>query len=248
MNTIGIDHNLDWPRIRHLLKIGLMAAFLVLIGDMLLGYGITDESLTGPEQLLSKYETASAARIAWSALLGLIGIPLEGLSYFAIYRLMADGSMKHAHVYRSGIFGILIFGGGGVHVPCCALVYYYQKMLALHPAAAISETLSFALYFLLPATVIFLIFLIILIAAQISAFAKGVTPLPKWCWIFSPAMGIVCNVLLKLAGNHAFTNALMTGWISLGNLWTFGGLLLVTRRYAGQAQTEKPEQGRKLSC
>lgn len=231
MNTIGIEHNLDWFRIRHLLKIGLIAAFMVLIGDMLLGYALMNENLSGLEFMLSKYEAVSTARILWAALLGLVGIPLEGLSYFAIYRMMADKSEKHAHRYRAGIFGILIFGGCGVHVPCCALVYYYQKMLEFHVPNAMAEVLSFAKYFLIPATIIFLIFLIILIATQISAFAKGMTPLPGWCWIFSPLFGVVFNLLLKFAGNHPVTNALATAWISIGNIWMFGGLLLMTRKY-----------------
>ena len=41
---------------------------------------------------------------------GLVGIPIEVLSYFGVYRLMADRSSKHAHAYRAGIFGMLIFG------------------------------------------------------------------------------------------------------------------------------------------
>ena len=39
MNTIGINHNLDRPRIRKLLIIGLFASVLTGIGDFLLGYG-----------------------------------------------------------------------------------------------------------------------------------------------------------------------------------------------------------------
>lgn len=234
MNTIGIDHPLDWSRIRHLLKIGLIAAFMVLLGDMLLGYGVMSDGLTGIERLLSKYETASTARIVCSAMLGLIGIPLEGLSYFAVYRMMACRSERHAHMYRAGILGILTFGACGVHVPCCALVYYSHKLLEWNAYNALAEVIAFAGYFLLPATLLFLIFFVILVAAQISAFAKGMTPLPSWCWVFSPAFGVAMIVCLKLAGNHPVINALSTGWISLGNIWMFGGLLLMTRGYAGR--------------
>ena len=65
----------------------------------------------------------SDARIFWSALLGLVGIPIEVLSYFGVYRLMADRSSKHAHAYRAGIFGMLIFGAL-VHVMCCAVPFF----------------------------------------------------------------------------------------------------------------------------
>ncbi len=46
-------------------------------------------SLSGIERMLSFYGSLSDVRIFWSSLLGLIGIPLEGLCYFGIYRLMA---------------------------------------------------------------------------------------------------------------------------------------------------------------
>jgi len=39
MNTIGIDHNLDRPRIRKLLTIGLFASVLTGIGTMFLSFG-----------------------------------------------------------------------------------------------------------------------------------------------------------------------------------------------------------------
>lgn len=78
-NDIGIDSRLDWKRIAKLFRIGLFAGILVLIGDMLLGWGVPDESLSGMEKELSAYLTLSDTRIFWSAFLGLIGIPLEGL-------------------------------------------------------------------------------------------------------------------------------------------------------------------------
>ncbi len=226
-NNIGIDSSLDWKRIRKLLKIGIFAALMVLVGDMLLGWGVTDESKNGIEQFFSRYLSVSDSRIFWSAMLGLIGIPLEGLCYFGIYRMIAPYFPKLAHAFRLGIFGVLIFGGAGVHVPCCAAVYFYRKMNELSPEV-IAETLKFAEYFLIPATVIFFVFFIIMAASQIKAFASGNTPLPKWCWIFSVVFGIVLIIPLKLF-NTELSNALATGWISLGNLWMFGGLLAVSR-------------------
>ena len=63
MNPIGIDIAPDWKRIRHLFKIGIFAALLVLIGDMLLGWVAADESLTGIEGYFSRYLTVSDVRI-----------------------------------------------------------------------------------------------------------------------------------------------------------------------------------------
>lgn len=233
MNTIGIEKNFDLKRIRHLFKLGIFAAVMVLIGDMLLGWGVSDPELTGTDSYFSKYLAVSDARFFWSALLGLIGIPIEVLSYFGVYRLMADRSPKHAHAYRAGIFGMLIFGAF-VHVMCCAVPFCYKKLCILAPESAAADTLKFAAYFLLPATAIFAVFFFITAIVQISAFAKGKTPYPRWCAVFSFLFGLVVIALMKLLGEHPLTNALSTGWISLGSIFMLGGLLLTYVKTEGK--------------
>ena len=229
-NDIGIGKDLDWGRIRKLLFIGFCAGIMVLVGDMLLGWGVADESLTGIAKKLSTYATISDNRIFWSAMLGFVGIPLEGLCYFGIYRLIAPYSEKYAHMLRSGILGYIAFGGCGVHVPCLAVVFYYKQMLDVDPERAVSQTVKFGQYFLLPGIIAFLIFFFVQSVAQIAAFVKGYTPYPKWCWIFSLPVGMTATMLLKFAGNHAVFNALTAGWISIGNIWMFGGLLLLLKK------------------
>ena len=229
-SDIGIDSKLDWQRIRKLMIIGLCAGIMVLVGDMLLGWGVSDEKLSGIERKLSTYLTLSDTRIFWSSILGFIGIPLEGLCYFGIYRLMAGKSPKLAHMYRSGIFGYLIFGGCGVHVPCLACTFFYKYMNDVSPQTALESTIKFGAFFLIPGTIMFLIFFIIHSIAQILAFAKGSTPYPKWCWIFSMPVGMVFTYLLKIIGNYEIINALTAGWISIGNIWMFGGLLLMMKK------------------
>ena len=44
-----MNKELDWPRIVHLMKIGIAAALMVLAGDMLLGWGMHDAAKTGME-------------------------------------------------------------------------------------------------------------------------------------------------------------------------------------------------------
>ena len=236
-NTIGIDGNLDWKRIRKLFVIGLIASVMVFIGDWLLGYGVADETLTGNERILSAYLGLSDTRIFWSAFLGLIGIPLEGLCYFGIYRLIADRSPELAHSFRSGIFGYLMFGACGVHVPCLAAVYVYKHLMEVSPETALALSIRFGEYFLLPAMLLFVIFSIVMWAAQVKAFAKGLTPYPTWCWVFSVPVGMAAAAILNIFGNHAVINALTAAWISIGNIWQFAGLLLLVKR----AQSGEPE-------
>ena len=102
-----------------------------------------------------------------------------------------------------------------------------KEMYAADPNTAFDETLKFALYFLIPAAILFLIFFLYLTVIQIIAFAKGLTPLPKRCCIFTVLFGMAIAVPLRLI-NVPFTNALGAGWISLGNIWMFCGLLAAT--------------------
>ena len=54
-DDIGISQQLDWHRIRNLFRLGLFGALLTLIGDLILGWGVEDEKLTGIVRMLSAY-------------------------------------------------------------------------------------------------------------------------------------------------------------------------------------------------
>lgn len=222
-NHIGISHQLDVPRIQKLLKIGFFGAFLNFIGDVLLGYGEASESMTGILKMLPKYTGASDTIIFISAFLGLIGIVLDGLSFFGIYRLIASKSDQLAHHYRTGILGYLMFGACGFHVPVCAAVYLYNHV-------EINVVENFILYFILPSFILFWIFFLILVITQIRAFISNNTPCPKWCWIFHPLFGIIFGLLLNVFGNQAWANALRCAWLGIGCMWTYGGLLLTIQK------------------
>ena len=234
-NDIGIGGALDWKRIRKLMCIGIFGALLTLVGDMLLGWGVHDPSIEGLEGFLSAYRDLSDGRIFWSALLGMIGIPLEALSTFAIYRVIAPYSERHAHLYRTGILGMLAFAGCGVHVPCLACVFFYKYMMAASPDTALEASVRFGLYFLLPGMILFFIFWIVHHIAHIGAFAKGLTPYPARCWVFCPAVGMALTMLLKFLPETALRNAVTAAWISIGNLWMFAGLLILSKKAEAKA-------------
>ena len=129
MNTIGIDRNLDRVRIRKLLAIGLFASILTGIGDFLLGFA---ENTAGNS--LATSVMASAPNLAdWQmivgGLLGFLGIFLEGLACFAIYRLMADAAPGYAHLYRAGIFGYIWLAPVGCHMNVGVLNLAYKYLL-----------------------------------------------------------------------------------------------------------------------
>jgi len=230
-NDNGIDATkLDWKRISHLLKIGFVASCLAMVSDMLLGWGTKNPEYTGMKNFFSLYDSISDSRIFWSSLLGFIGIPLEGLCYFAIYRMIAPFSSKYAHIFRNGVIGYIGFAGCGVHVQCLAAVYVYKLLLGISPDTAVDNAIRFGCFFLLPGMIVFIIFFFVQMIAQIMAFAKGLTPYPKWCWIFCTLVGMLATQLLKIFGNYSLINALTAGWISIGNIWMFGGLLLMMNK------------------
>lgn len=123
---------------------------------MLPGWGIEDETLTGLSRMLSAYTGTSDIGLFVIAMTGMIAVTLMGLCCFSIYRLMAEKVPAYAHWYRNGIFGFVIFGGCGFHVPVCALVY-----LAKHLGWT-ELVQNFSSYFLMPAFWLFWVFFLIM--------------------------------------------------------------------------------------
>lgn len=228
--VVAISAPFEWHATRRFFAVGLVGASLGLVADMLLGWGVDDESLTGLERMLSSALAMSDARVFWSSFLGFVGIPLEGIALFGIYRLFVPRAPRHARVFRAGVFGYLIFAACGFHVMYLAWVYYCRQMAKYTPGNALSHSLRFAEYFLAPGIIATVVALLVLCAAQISAFARGLTPYPRWCWVFCLPVGMTAALALVLLGNHALVNALVAAWISIGALWMFGGLLAMSFR------------------
>ncbi|MBQ9068969.1 MAG: hypothetical protein IJ131_07910 [Eggerthellaceae bacterium] len=226
MTTYGEAGALDWPRIRKLFVIGLCASLLTFVADMLLGW-VDGLNSTGTVQgMVAAYSSISDTRMAASALMGLVGIFLTSLAYFGVYRLLVAGKSRHAHAFRAGVIGYLAFGACGVHVPCLMAVYVYKHMAVLDAQAAWDAMVRFALYFMLPAFVLFVIFEFVMVIAQIRGFAEGDTPYPKWCAVLNIYTGMLLAVIISaIGGDTALFNGIFAAWISAGNVLTFAGLL-----------------------
>jgi len=109
-------------------------------------------------------------------------------------------------------------------------VYYLNSVNALNPVVTSESTLRFAEFFLLPVMILFLPFYLTAAITQFVAFVKGLTPYPKLCCIFTFLAGLIVVVITRFMGNVAIAYALSTAWISLGALWTFGGLLVTMKK------------------
>jgi len=104
----------------------------------------------------------------------------------------------------------------------------------LDPENAASAIIRSASSFLLPAAILFFIFYILASVVQFKSFRKGHTPYPKRCCIFNPLSGLIIAIPLKAIGDYALTNALVTGWISIGSLFMLTGLLIMSRSAEGK--------------
>ncbi len=227
MNTIGIENNLDRPRIRKLLMIGLTASIITGIGDFLLGYGEEAEVTGFAESIMANALNLSDAQLIWGGLLGAIGLFLEGLAFFAIYRLMADAARKYAHIYRAGIFGYIWLAPIGCHMNVGLLNYAYKNLLQLDAAVA-SKAANLMVYaFCFPLWNILIIFWVPMLIVQFKAFAKGLTPYPVKAKWFNLLVGAIPALLLCLiiGPKTALGAGIGTMFLSFGNAFTFGGLL-----------------------
>lgn len=128
MNTIGINNNLDRARIKKLLAIGLFASILTGAGDFLLGFGEEVRGASISSQVMANALNLSDGQLIWGGLLGMVGLFLEWLAFFAIYRLMADASPKYAHIYRAGIFGYIWLAPIGCHMNVGVLNIAYKYL------------------------------------------------------------------------------------------------------------------------
>ena len=175
-------------------------------------------------RLLSAFTTASDGVIFAAALLGMFGMVLEGLSAFGVYRLMAEKVPDYAHRYRSGIFGYVIFGACGFHVPYCAIAFLMKHGVDV---ALLSRCYT---YFVLPSLALFWVFFLLMQITQIKAFAKGLTPYSKGIWVFSMPVGMLAAAAMNVFGNRSWVNAVNCAMVSIGAVWMFGGLLVKAKK------------------
>ncbi|MBQ9300598.1 MAG: hypothetical protein IJ214_08800 [Clostridia bacterium] len=229
MNTIGIDNNLDRARIRKLLAIGLFASILTGIGDFLLGYAEEIPATTIAASVMSSAPNLADWQMVAGGLLGFVGIFLEGLSFFAIYRLMADAAPKYAHIFRAGIFGYIWLAPVGCHMNVGVLNLAYKYLFQADEALAAKAADLLFFGFSQPVYLLLIIFWLPMMLVQFMAFAKGLTPYPKKAkWFCVPLGAIPALILAAILGMHtAIGAAIGTTFLSFGNAFTFGGLLAV---------------------
>ena len=220
-----VNKTLDRNKTALMLKIGILGAVIILAGDLLIGWGLKDLGKTGIEAQISQYLTVSDARMFWASVLGFTGVPVAVIGHYAIYRQLKAYSLNYSRMYGIGILGFLAFGGAGVHVSSVEAAFFYKTMTATGSITALQSTMKFVAFFLVPLYLILIIGWLIMVVAHIWAVSTGLSPYPRWGWVFSMLPGTLLFSLIGVLGNHEIVNAIVVGSFSLGNIWSLSGHL-----------------------
>ena len=227
MNTIGIDENLNRARIKKLLTIGLLASVMTGVGDFLLGYADETAGVNLATSVMSSAPNLADWQMIAGSLLGFFGIFLEGLAYFAVYRLMADAAPKYAHAFRACIFGYIWLAPVGCHLNMGILNMAYKYLLLADEQIALQAATPLFCAFSLPVYVLMVCFWLPMMVLQFMAFAKGLTPYPTGAKWFSVLTGGIPVLLVSalIGSGTALGAGIGTTFLSVGNALVFGGLL-----------------------
>ena len=180
MNAIGIENNLDRSRIRKLLATGLLGCVLTGAGDFLLGYATPVDVGGGAfDAMLSTAPNLSDGALFAGGLLGMFGLFIEGLSFFGVWRLMADAAPRLAHTYRSGIFFYLWLAPVGCHMNVGLLNYAYKQLWLVSPEVAHAAVTPMYCAFCIPLYALLVVGWVPMLVAQWKAFAQGKPRIPR---------------------------------------------------------------------
>ncbi len=229
--------------IRKLLLTGLIASIItVLGGELPIGWVVyprVEGDVTGLVDMILGSAELSLTQLFCGALFGGVCIPLQYYGFEGVARLAErGGNRKAAKIIHGGALATG-FLGGIVHVVCVALMFICRLTVTPGMTAIPQAVLDFALWLVLPVSMVFMPVYYAMCIAMLICILKGRTALPQWAAVFNPLAGtLVFNALPLLLPASALVNALGMANMGLGSVWTFGGLLTLLG-------TSAPETGEK---
>ena len=220
-----MNADVNWTRMRLFLKIGIVGAVSVLIGDFIMGWGVRDTGVGIIESQASPYLKLSDMRIVLSGLIGMICVPICCLGHYVIYKLLKPYSNKYSRLYGIGTMGFLTCGGAGVHMSSVQAAFFYKSMYEVDSFVALAYSERYVLYFLVPLYMVMMICWFMIVYAQLVSSLKGLSPYPKRSWVLSMAIPTILASMVGMIGNYALVNAIVMGAFSIGDIWTLVGHL-----------------------
>jgi len=219
------------------LKISLFGALLTLVGDLLIGAAKFPDGAN----MIDGYFAIALAMPAWrpilGGLIGCVGICLEYCGLMTVYPLIRQKMPRGGRFYKLAMYVCLALGGGAVHLPCGVFMWIYKSVTETAGQSAGRDiALTYLLYFMLPAAIVFAVCFIGASTVQFIAFARGRTPFPRWYCVFNLLIGKVVFNGMRRLGNTALINGIGTSNMSLGAIVMFAALLLGWKRYVGDRE------------
>ncbi len=212
------------------LLLGIIGAFLTMIGDLLIGANPAGGSdITTGTPMLDSFAASAATsdfRLVLGGMLGMIGLPLEGAAYFGIGKyLLKDRKGIMPILYQAAVLaqtGI----AGSAHLSCAVNALLLKWISAKDSELAVEVVLKYTYDILTPMAVIFGILLFIALLYLFVLMVKGSTPYPKYAAFYNMAFGAAVGMIAgALIGNNAVGNGISTAAVSIGQLWMFAMML-----------------------
>lgn len=215
---------------KRLLFVGLIASIItVLLGELPIGwveYPAVEGDVTGMLGMLQGSGRLSLWQLACGVLFGGLCIPLQYYGFEGMARIVKEGgNPRAARVIRAGAV-MTGFFGGIVHVICIGLMFVCRMVEMTAPGSIPAEVMDFALWLVMPISVVFMPVYYAMCIALIVVVAKGKTCLPRWAVAFNPLTAtLVLNSLPMLLPASPLVNALNMANMGMGSVLTFGGVL-----------------------
>ena len=219
---------------KKMLFLGLIGTLLSLICDFLLGFMVYPEADNHYLAMLTSCGNLSWIRLGLSALFGAVGIPLQYYGFKAIREIIGRHTRCGRLVHAGAVSTLAL--GGSVHILCVALMalikiectHGFDPLAASSLLEAIPESaMQFALWGILPVTLIMMMPYYGMAIAMFLAIFRGKTDMPKWMCLFNPlAAKVLLNAAAVLAPNSAAANGLGMANMALGGMIPFLGILI----------------------
>ncbi len=198
--------------------IGLVGAFITIIGEMLQGAVPSTDTTDKFTTLFSSFENLPVWRIGLGSTVGVIGIFLQFFGMYSIYLTFSDKETKLAKVYKIGMYVFSIFGAI-VHLLMSVMVYTYK--------ISMEHMIDFTIWFVIPLLVLFFVGYIPFCVSMAIQFWKKQTQLPKWLFWLNPLFGkVFFNIVTAILPSCAIVNGIAYSNMGLSSIILFLAVLI----------------------
>ncbi len=223
---------IEYKKWRKMLIVGMVCSFITTtLGDMPIAWLIYPETGNKLLDIILSCENLSVLQMACGVFFGAVFIPLQYYGFKAIAEIISKTECARcAQITGLGAWAYA-FGGGTVHVLCVAAMFLCKTENVAGLAQIPQSVINFALFLLLPFSLVFMIFYLSMSIAIAVPILKGKTSFPKWAVIFNPLTGkIILNTLDIVVPNTKFFNGIRMGNMGVGSLLTFAAFYVMLSR------------------